>query len=529
MIEAINYLFESNLILLSGGLIYIFWLSKERNFQLRRFFVLLVVLGAVSVPYLSITPEYLGNDFKELSQNAVIQLPEIVIGGEETITSTPQTFDWSMIVVWLYAIVTGLLAFRLAIRLWSIRKVLKKGAPIVSQDVKIFDGKGKLPTFSFFNFLVISDYSMEESEREQIVFHELVHINQLHSLDVLLLELVSVVFWYNPVSWYFKKAQAENHEYIADQEVEQEYGRSSYQELLVKMTIDRMSYVGNYFSKIETLKRINMMNEKRKKANKLRLGLAGLSLVLVMSILACNDELIGTVDSAQMVLEAPPFIQEEIAQMKEANPGVDFIYLEADAPANGMAVDFESLGFDPNTVVLEAGFEDRGKIGFIVTPNQDYKKLVDYRKSKVRDGIYDVTDEYPVPPGGMEELYMHIGKNMLYPTDARENGIQGRVFVEFVVDELGNITNIRVVKGIGHGCDEEAARVLQGLNGWTPGQVDGKSVSTRMILPITFKLSEEDGSGEKKKTSQVEDSRSSDSYGWNFDPNFTSSKVVDDC
>ena len=85
---------------------------------------------------------------------------------------------------------------------------------------------------------------------------------------------MKVVFWINPGIWFFRKSQVENHEYIVDEKILQHNDRSEYQQLLVKMTVDQMQLVGNYFAKIQTLKRINMMNEKRRKPNRLKIATA---------------------------------------------------------------------------------------------------------------------------------------------------------------------------------------------------------------------------------------------------------------
>ena len=81
-----------------------------------------------------------------------------------------------------------------------------------------------------------------------------------------------------------------------------------------------------------------------------------------------------------------------------------------------------------------------------------------------------------------------IQKNMKYPAQARRMGIEGRVFVEFVIGKDGSISEVKAVKGIGAGCDEEAVRIIQSAPNWTPGKQRGKSVKQRMVLPITFKL-----------------------------------------
>jgi protein TonB len=96
-------------------------------------------------------------------------------------------------------------------------------------------------------------------------------------------------------------------------------------------------------------------------------------------------------------------------------------------------------------------------------------------------------DVMPAPDGGYEGFYKVLRKEMRYPRRAVEAEVSGRVFVEFIIDREGNTTALKVVKGIGYGCDEEAMRVLSKIK-WTAGRKGGKLVKVRMILPVHFSL-----------------------------------------
>jgi len=102
--------------------------------------------------------------------------------------------------------------------------------------------------------------------------------------------------------------------------------------------------------------------------------------------------------------------------------------------------------------------------------------------------IFTIVEDPASPIGGMTAFYQYVGDKIKYPPQARRMGVEGRVFVEFVIDEDGSITEVRAVKGIGAGCDEEAVRILQAAPKWKPGKQRGKPVKQRMVLPITFKL-----------------------------------------
>jgi protein TonB len=102
--------------------------------------------------------------------------------------------------------------------------------------------------------------------------------------------------------------------------------------------------------------------------------------------------------------------------------------------------------------------------------------------------IFMVVESMPEFPGGEAALYKYLGENIKYPQMAKESGIQGRVFVTFVVERDGKVTDVRVLRGIGGGCDEEAIRVVQSMPKWAPGKQRGKSVRVQYNLPVKFTL-----------------------------------------
>ena len=108
---------------------------------------------------------------------------------------------------------------------------------------------------------------------------------------------------------------------------------------------------------------------------------------------------------------------------------------------------------------------------------------------KVFEGeIFKVVEEMPQFPGGAAKMMEFIQKNIQYPMTAQENGIQGRVFVNFVIEPDGSITNVTVMRGIGGGCDEEAIRIVQSMPNWKPGKQRGVAVRSSFTVSIIFKL-----------------------------------------
>ena len=105
------------------------------------------------------------------------------------------------------------------------------------------------------------------------------------------------------------------------------------------------------------------------------------------------------------------------------------------------------------------------------------------------DEIFTIVEESATFPGGITAFYQYLKKELDYPRQAQRMGIEGRVFVQFVVERDGSLTDIHVVKGIGAGCDEEAVRVLKNSPKWKPGKQRGKPVRQKMIQNILFKFS----------------------------------------
>ncbi len=119
---------------------------------------------------------------------------------------------------------------------------------------------------------------------------------------------------------------------------------------------------------------------------------------------------------------------------------------------------------------------------------EEYVAPVIEEEEVVEQEVFTIVEEMPSFPGGEQKLLEYVAKNTKYPQIARESGIQGRVFVNFVVEPDGRVSNVKVVRGIGGGCDEEAIRVIKSLPKWKPGKQRGKAVRVSYNLPVNFKL-----------------------------------------
>lgn len=101
---------------------------------------------------------------------------------------------------------------------------------------------------------------------------------------------------------------------------------------------------------------------------------------------------------------------------------------------------------------------------------------------------YNLIGEIAQPEGDMKAFYEHVGKTLYYPKEARKRKVEGKVFVEFVIDTAGSVTEVRAIRGLGHGCDEAAVHAIKTSPPWKPGRQRGQPVKQRMVLPLSFRL-----------------------------------------
>jgi TonB family protein len=264
--------------------------------------------------------------------------------------------------------------------------------------------------------------ALNPDEQKQVFEHELAHIRQWHSIDVLLVELLRAVFWFNPVIHLLKSRITEVHEFLADHQATKKISVEDYSRLLTLQIFKNFDFaLSNNFHKSQVLKRIRMLKNTSSKSLWLNVMLLVPSLSLLIFILSCD---VSNQNEAMAISE--PEVETQLSKQ---------------------------------TITLPESRE-----------------------------IFTIVENQPAPIGGMAAFYEYIQQSLKYPEQARKLGIEGKVFVEFVVGPDGKLTDVKAVKGIGGGCDEEAVRVISNSAKWQPGLQRGEAVNVRMILPITYKL-----------------------------------------
>jgi TonB family protein len=133
-------------------------------------------------------------------------------------------------------------------------------------------------------------------------------------------------------------------------------------------------------------------------------------------------------------------------------------------------------------------YDENNNISKTKIHHQTIKMTLNSGRVVHEDSVYFIADQMPQFPGGDNELLEFITKNIHYPATARTKKIQGRVYIQFVVERDGSVRRAKIIKRIGGGCDEEALRVVQAMPKWSPGKVHGTPVQVQFTLPVKFSL-----------------------------------------
>ncbi|GHB68678.1 M56 family metallopeptidase [Persicitalea jodogahamensis] len=382
-------------------------------------------------------------------------------------------------------------------------------------------------SFSFLNHIVISrrDY---EYDFDTVLSHELAHVRQRHSWDILLVEVLRVFFWFNPVLIFYKKSLQQVHEYLADREVCEwdATHRDRYAEFMLSYALTRTpsAVLVNPFFKSSLLKDRIAMLYKNKNSNWSLGKYAAVALLIgFMSLLvaSCNREA-NKDDEPTAAVTAQPILVEGVVLDKQGQPlpGAVIVVKGTQmgttttsqgefrimAPA-GSELDFSFMGFkkaslemrEQGSVRVTLAEEKASETSLAERVSTETGRLqMDQRVEKAltsdyaEDSVFTVVDTQPKFPGGLKAMYKFIQDNIKYPAAARLAKVEGKVFLAFVVNADGSIQNIQVLKGMGFGTDEEAIRVVKNMPRWQPGaKEDGRKVNVKYNLPISFVLPKE--------------------------------------
>jgi len=493
MITMLNYLIEANLVLVLFYLLYWLLLRNENQFSFKRIYLLGSLLASLLFPLITIASE--GTQLIPSLSNspAAYWLPEIIIYADATHVKTEtETSIWQWIT---YFYIAGLILFSILflIRIISLITLFRSSKKYYWKNYLVAESEKGHGSFSFFHFIFLGKVcEFSEQEKEDVLIHEEVHARKIHSLDIVLSNLLGVVCWFNPIVYLFRNSLVQVHEFEADARSVEGRDVNAYCSLLARVALQSSGYpIASHFTNSLTLKRINMMKTVHKKIKQWKVAATSLAILAIFFTIACQDQVMQDIqtitDNSSAATILPVQVETELLKLKQSNPKAEYIVLELNDDGKKK---MEELDKDEDFKKNLVG------VHIIKTTDQSFAIL---QKGDITNAlatmtasdneVFTIVEESASPIGGFPVLYEYIMKNMMYPQEARSKGVEGKVFIEFVVNVDGHLSDFVALKGIGSGCDEEAIRVLQASTiAWTPGKQQGTSVKQRMVLPITFKL-----------------------------------------
>ena len=361
--------------------------------------------------------------------------------------------------------------------------------------VAVTDREG--PSFSFFRYIVAGRGGMTDAELQQVLRHERLHAAQGHSWDRLAVQLVCCLLWFDPFVWLYGRDLREVHEYLADEAVLQQGGEGEYKSYLrlLYCQITGMQYVpivnSFHFSTIKN--RITMMKQPKSHKGWVK-ALAALPVAALLLFANCKNQ--------------------EPAQEQAVIPDGQYLVSPfTDTYRDGQLVEREFMGvllpleeLDKHKVFADsaeaARYSDRlvveGKavrtVSMVNLNDSAAARWYDVAWADDRAALswWDEEDsgkfklaEYP---GGLEAMSSYIAKSVVYPEKAKTDGVQGKVYVQFVVEPDGSVGDVTVLRGVGGECDEEALRVVKSMPKWQPATFKGNPVRSKYVIPIYYTL-----------------------------------------
>ena len=424
---------------------------------------------------------------------------------------------WAVVLVCMYSAYVLMLLVGWSRSIIRARRFLRgKHRRRVSRTVWLVTHDEDFGPFSWMNYIVISD-TESGFARKASLRHEFAHIRLLHSADLVFLLACTVV---NPVCWLVLQEIKIVHEFEADNEVINRYGirNSDYQKLLIMRTVGAEAYALASSFNLNIKKRIIMLNKNQTRRRRLMWLLLLIPMLGMTSVLFARTEKAVNTDG----IETDTYDYNDFRIIIQG----DIIGGQKLKFHHENGIDECIAATDPRRLQLD-GMEDFidgsdfvnesiQQATIIFWPNSPTETLDEVKTILRRKGIINIKEETPnvnaedvlkpemIPdsdedhiaeiedgpefPGGTQALLEYMRTHIRYPADAREQDIQGRVLVVFIVNKDGSIAEPEVVKSVSPSLDEEALRIISTMPKWNPGMQRGKPVRTRYTLPVNFRL-----------------------------------------
>lgn len=491
-----------------------YWLllRKHTFFHPNRFYLLGTLLIAFALPAIHfaepITTIYVP---ETVYQKATISVAVIANKAPETGTNI---WPW---IGGLYAAVALVLTWNFASSIFRLRKMAGGSERVdmgyytlIMLPENIVSQGGS--SFSFFRWLFLSPHDYRHNS-DAIIRHEYEHIRQWHTADVLLIELLKICFWVNPVVWLYKRSIETVHEYLADQPVP---NRNDYATFLVAyaMRSPDIAIANHFFNSSLLKRRIQMIYKKRSSRWLLT------KYLLIIPVIVCSL----AISASRSPLQAIGQLRAEVGQTirvrgliaDEIDGPVEDATIIIAGTTRGTTTDrngrFELHNVPANSrlVITHVAYEtqefkladNNQELGMIIkkTVNQITGPVIvgqpitgshtvtPVPNSAPASDDMKIAEQRPSFPGGREALMQYLLQNLQYPETARKTNVEAIALVSFTVDKNGDIRNAKSLKEIGYGIDKEALRVVNEMPKWNPAVQNGKPVEMEYTLEINFKI-----------------------------------------
>ena len=490
----ITYIIQVSVALILFYFGYTLCLKQQTNFALVRGYLLFALLASVITPLINFRA--IASAFINVTPKPAFEatwLPEVTVTAIQTTSRTSS--EWfATVLTAIYFLGVGVSFLYLIGSLLKLKHLLAQAKPKQDHGGWYYQLPEIQQSFSFFHYVFLgSNSNHSEKEQKTILAHERAHVRLGHSFDVMFVRLVAILVWFNPVIYWFKTKLEEMHEFQADASTVKPEAPEEYCGLLVRETLESNHIsLANHFNKSLTLKRIQMIQSMKKRISGLRL--AGLAVVVatLFTIISCEEKVLTDLKNAAkqstLVTEYPAAVRDAVDKVKAADP-------KAEVRVYGLVKtsDLSQFVEDENRPITYVAVKDDPDFsGYAILSDKQAKQVAEYlTERRGNDEVFTIVEEQAHPINGMADFYKFIGQNIKYPIEARQKGIEGRVFVSFMVDETGKLSDFKLIRGIGDGCDEEAIRVLKLSPDWKPGMQSGVPVKSIFNLAVVFKIDQQ--------------------------------------
>ena len=527
LLEFLTYDLKVAVLIAVFYMFYRLMLARETFHRVNRIVLLLTALASYLLPLCVITMHRTVKmeglpmvTLDDLQMDAVIA---------ESVAETPL---WQILLSTLFIIGMVVTLSHTLMSMFRILMLIKRCEKHLQSDgiTICVTENAQIAPFSWMHYIVMNrnDYEILDSA---ILAHERGHIRLHHSWDLLLVDTLTALQWFNPAMWMLRSDLRAIHEYEADGAVlSQGINARQYQYLLITKAGGIGGYsIANGINHSALKNRITMMTNKTSKNSRLMKLLALIPIVGITLALNARTVTDYVYDEPQKQM---PVKKGKANATVKTGSGQDIQIIESvvTADENPQASDVEKFvmkgkvfdGEDKSAIVgavvtiqgskkgsvtdrdgnfsLEVSVGDRIEVMYVgydtytIGVSKAYAKDRTYMIALYKEGtspnkdIYDQVETMPEFPGGVEKLMEYVAMNVRYPKDAEEKSIQGRVIATFVIEKDGSITGAKIVRSIDPALDAEALRVINGMPNWKPGTQKGEPVRVKYTIPISFRL-----------------------------------------